>query len=63
MSANAAAKKEQPKYSKGLAGVIAGESDISTVGKEGTTAGGWGRGNGDARSLGRRRSFERQKEE
>jgi citrate synthase len=40
MSAPAAASvapavKEVPKYSRGLAGVIAGESAISTVGKEG----------------------------
>jgi 2-methylcitrate synthase len=37
MSAPAAATaaKEAPKYSRGLAGVVAGESAISTVGKEG----------------------------
>lgn len=39
MSAAAASPvKEVPKYSKGLAGVIAGESAISTVGKEGERA-------------------------
>jgi len=34
-STGAALAKEAPKYSRGLAGVIAGESAISTVGKEG----------------------------